>query len=102
MKKVFEKKDRRTELEKERDDAAMVLRTLTVGTEEYEKVLKEVETLDKMVAEEKRNKAAMRTVILTVGGTILQSTMFYGLERTKFIPKAATFIPKISNWVKPK
>lgn len=102
MKKIFEKKDKRSELEKERDECAEVLRTKTVGTQEYEKILNELEKLNNMVAEEQKQKAAMKTVVLTVGGTLLQSGLFYGLERIKFIPKSASFLPKIANWVKPK
>lgn len=56
MRKIFEKKDRRTELEKNLDKEVEKLGTMTSGTRPYDEQLKIVERLSAMVVEQKKAK----------------------------------------------
>lgn len=56
MKKIFEKKDKRSELEKQYDKEVKKLGTLPSGTKEYDTQLAIVERLSTLLSEEKKTE----------------------------------------------
>lgn len=83
MKKLFAKEDKRTELEKEYDDAVRLLKTFTPGSQGYTEQLDVVEriskVLDEQQAREKKFKLSADTAA-TVACGLLQVAMIIGKE----------------------
>lgn len=96
MKKVFTKKDKRTELEKEYDNAVLLLRGLNPGSDLYDEQLKAVERLHSLLmaeAEHKKTVSPDAIVNGTVGllqvGAILWREQFHNVTS-----KALNFVRK--------
>ena len=68
MKKVFVKKDKRTELEKEYDNAVKLLKTCLPNSDDYNAQLEVVERLHKMLMEEDDHKKKVSPDALVNGG----------------------------------
>lgn len=89
--KGIEKKDKRSELEKERDEAVKLLKAEIPGSDDYAKQLSIVERLNKLVMEEKdRKKTVSPDTIVngTVGMMQVVAILFkeqFGVIATKAI-----------------
>ena len=71
MKKLA-KKDKRSDLRKEYDNAVLLLKTCVPASEEYEAQLKQVERLHKLLMdEEDRKQRVTPDGLLTVAGNLL-------------------------------
>lgn len=97
MEKIFAKKDKRSELEKERDRSLEILSRLTPGTDQYRRVMDEVARLNDALMAEKdheRKPISWDTVAtcLTQGlsvGMILHHEAFHNVTS-----KALGFVMK--------
>ena len=97
MKKdVFEKKDKRTELEKERDVAIKLLKTETPGSDNYLTQLEIVERLDKLVAEEKKRSphASPDTIVNATVGCVQVGAILFREQFHNVTSKALGFVFK--------
>lgn len=89
------KRDKRSELEKSRDDAISVLNSLDPFSDEYKKKLKHVQKLSDLVAHEAPEKLNINTV-LSVGGTVASVIMIISHEKASVLTsKAMHFLPKL-------
>lgn len=95
-KKVFAKKDKRTELEKERDEAVKLLRSETPGTDGYTARLEAVERLDKLISAESARKSHVDPNAVLAGAVgLLQVGAILGKERIYNVTsKALPFVFK--------
>lgn len=93
---MFTKKDKRSDLEKERDNAVLVLKTLAVGTEEYSLALEQVEKLNEMLMAEKDHENKFSADgLLGVGSQLAGILLVLNYEHARTITsKALGFITK--------
>lgn len=90
------KKDKRTELEKERDEAVKLLRATTPNTDAYDAQLKVVERLEEMVLKEKDRTPKLSPDAALAGGVgVLQVLAILQHERFhNVMSKALNFVVK--------
>lgn len=90
------KKDKRTELEKERDEAVKLLRATTPNTDGYDAQLKVVERLEEMVLKEKDRTPKLSPDAALAGGVgVLQVLAILQHERFhNVMSKALNFVVK--------
>lgn len=95
-KDIFAKKDKRTELEKERDDAIKLLKGEMPGSDAYAAQLEIVERLDKLVAEEKKRKLHVSpdTAATVVAGCLQVGAILFREEFHNVTSKALGFVIK--------
>ena len=96
MSKEFAKKDKRTELEKERDEAIKLLKGEIPGSDNYVAQLDIVERLDKLVAEEQKRKPHASPDTLVTGAVgLIQVGAILGRENLHNVTsKALNFVFK--------
>lgn len=90
------KKDKRSDLQKEYDNAVLLLKTLDPYSEEYCTQLKNVERLHELLMdeEEHKNRLSLDTLV-TAGVSILQVGVIVGWEHMHTITsKALNFVLK--------
>lgn len=89
------KLDRKSDLEKTRDEALSVLNDQDPFSDEYAKALEHVVTLSELHAKEAREKLNMNTV-WSVGGTLVAVAAIIGHEKANVLTsKALQFLPKL-------
>lgn len=90
------KKDKRTELEKERDEAVKLLRATTPNTDDYDSQLKVVERLEEMVLKEKDRTPKLSPDAALAGGVgVLQVLAILQHERFhNIMSRALNFVVK--------
>lgn len=95
-KDVFAKKDKRTELEKERDDAIKLLKGEMPGSDAYIAQLDIVERLDKLVAEEKKRNphASPDTMVNAAVGCVQVGAILFREQFHNVTSKALGFVFK--------
>lgn len=81
------KKDKRTELDKEIDSLYEALRPVTTDEPEYEVLLKNIERLEKVRNERERNKEHRKKVdpntLLVIGGNLAGVVLIMYLENNR-------------------
>lgn len=101
MKDLFVKKDERTDLEKQYDEAVTLLRTKKPGTDDYKKQMAEVkelsELLDAQHEREKTTTISKEAIFQAVVGTI---TTFGSILVIRDYEKVGNWTSKAMNWIK--
>lgn len=94
--KLVTKTDKRSNLEKEYDNAVLLLKTVSPGTDAYDEQLDKVERLHKMLMDEKSkaDRVSKDAVVGLIGqmlsiGAILQHERLHNI-----VSKALQFVPK--------
>lgn len=92
----FTKKDKRTELEKERDNAVLLLKTYLPGSDEYKEQLSVVERLNAMVVTEKGTKKSVSpdTLVNCATGAIQVAAILNKEKLYNITSKAMNFVKK--------
>lgn len=95
-KKILEKKDKRTELQKEYDDAVKLLKAEIPGTDAYKEQLEIVERINKMIMDqEDRKKKISPDVIVNGAVSLIGIGSILCKERVGVIAsKALAFVKK--------
>lgn len=96
MNKVFVKKDKRSEIEKERDDAIKLLKAKIPGSDGYLDQLKIIERLDKLVSDEKSRKQhpSPDTIVTGLVGCAQVGAILFREEFHSVTSKALSFVIK--------
>lgn len=95
-KNVFAKKDKRTELEKERDELIELLRKTSPELDAYAEHLSVIERLDKLIAEEEKRRphASPDTIITAIAGSVQVGAILFREQFHNVTSKALGFVLK--------
>lgn len=91
------KKRVKTKLEEARDEALIELHECTAGDDDYEKIIKHVKTLTKLIDLEKSEKLSPNTIAVILGNTVI-ALFVVGYESKNIVTtKVQTFIQKATK-----
>lgn len=87
--------EKKTGLEQARDQALLELNNFTTEEPEYEKIIKHVKILSKLIAAEKHERLSPNTVAIIIGNAFIGLAVISYESRNVMTTKVLSFMQKI-------